>query len=85
MPEPQALLEPLELDALYITRPENVRYLTGFPHPEDAQVLIAPEGAFLLTDTPLPRGGAGKPHPRQGPEAGGEGGPLPGPEGPGGL
>jgi Xaa-Pro aminopeptidase len=52
--EPQALLEPLELDALYITRPENVRYLTGFPHPEDAQVLIAPEGAFLLTDPRYP-------------------------------
>lgn len=54
MPEPQALLERLELDALYITRPENVRYLTGFPHPEDAQVLIAPEGAFLLTDPRYP-------------------------------
>jgi Xaa-Pro aminopeptidase len=54
VPEPQALLEPLELDALYITRPENVRYLTGFPHPEDAQVLIAPEGAFLLTDPRYP-------------------------------
>ena len=54
MPEPQALLEPLELDALYITRPENVRYLTGFPHPEDAQVLITPERAFLLTDPRYP-------------------------------
>lgn len=54
MLEPQALLEPLELDALYITRPENVRYLTGFPHPEDAQVLIVPEGAFLLTDPRYP-------------------------------
>jgi len=54
VPEPQALLERLELDALYITRPENVRYLTGFPHPEDAQVLIAPEGAFLLTDPRYP-------------------------------
>jgi len=52
--EPQALLEPLELDALYITRPENVRYLTGFPHPEDAQVLLTPEGAFLLTDPRYP-------------------------------
>jgi Xaa-Pro aminopeptidase len=54
VPEPQALLEPLELDALYITRLENVRYLTGFPHPEDAQVLITPEGAFLLTDPRYP-------------------------------
>ena len=54
MLEPQALLEPLELDALYITRPENVRYLSGFPHPEDAQVLLTPEGAFLLTDPRYP-------------------------------
>jgi Xaa-Pro aminopeptidase len=48
------LLEPLGLDALYITRPENVRYLSGFPHPEDAQVLLSHEGAFLLTDPRYP-------------------------------
>ncbi|MEZ0348445.1 MAG: Xaa-Pro peptidase family protein [Thermus sp.] len=48
------LLAPLGLDALYITRPENVRYLSGFSHPEDAQVLIAEEGAFLLTDPRYP-------------------------------
>jgi len=51
------LLEPLGLDALYVTRPENVRYLSGFPHPEDAQVLIAEEGAFLLTDPRYPEAG----------------------------
>ena len=54
MREPQTLLEPLELDALYVTRPENVRYLSGFPHPEDAQVLVTGEGAFLLTDPRYP-------------------------------
>jgi Xaa-Pro aminopeptidase len=52
--EAKTLLEPLELEALYVTRPENVRYLSGFPHPEDAQVLITPEGAFLLTDPRYP-------------------------------
>lgn len=54
MLEAKTLLEPLELEALYVTRPENVRYLSGFPHPEDAQVLITPEGAFLLTDPRYP-------------------------------
>ncbi|WP_347242011.1 Xaa-Pro peptidase family protein [Thermus sp.] len=50
----QELLEPLALDALLVTRPENVRYLSGFPHPEDAQVLVTEEGAFLLTDPRYP-------------------------------
>ncbi|WP_117237171.1 M24 family metallopeptidase [Thermus sediminis] len=54
MQELQALLETLGLDALYVTRPENVRYLSGFPHPEDAQVLLTGEGAFLLTDPRYP-------------------------------
>ena len=51
---PKDLLEPLGLDALLVTRPENVRYLSGFPHPEDAQVLVTGEGAFLLTDPRYP-------------------------------
>jgi Xaa-Pro aminopeptidase len=50
----QELLEPLALDAFLVTRPENVRYLSGFPHPEDAQVLVTEEGAFLLTDPRYP-------------------------------
>ncbi len=54
MLDPKTLLEPLGLDALYVTRPENVRYLSGFPHPEDAQVLVTHEGAFLLTDPRYP-------------------------------
>ncbi|GAA6733431.1 Xaa-Pro peptidase family protein [Thermus oshimai] len=48
------LLERLGLDALYITKPQNVRYLSGFPHPEDAEVLLTEEGAFLLTDPRYP-------------------------------
>ncbi|WP_460171502.1 M24 family metallopeptidase [Thermus sp. FJN-A] len=55
--EPRSLLEPLGLDALYVTRPENVRYLSGFAHPEDAQVLLTPEGGFLLTDPRYPEAG----------------------------
>lgn len=54
MLDPKTLLDPLGLDALYVTRPENVRYLSGFPHPEDAQVLVTHEGAFLLTDPRYP-------------------------------
>ncbi len=57
MLEAKTLLEPLELEALYVTRPENVRYLSGFPHPEDAQVLLSLEGAFLLTDPRYPEAG----------------------------
>lgn len=52
--DPKILLEPLGLDALYVTRPENVRYLSGFPHPEDAQVLLSGEGPLLLTDPRYP-------------------------------
>ncbi|WP_185747747.1 M24 family metallopeptidase [Thermus amyloliquefaciens] len=55
--DPKTLLDPLGLDALYITRPENVRYLSGFPHPEDAQALVTQEGAFLLTDPRYPEAG----------------------------
>lgn len=54
MLDPKTLLEPLGLDALYITRPENVRYLSGFPHAEDAQVLLRGEEALLLTDPRYP-------------------------------
>lgn len=44
------LLEQEGLDGLYLTRPENVRYLSGFSSPEDAQVYVSREGALLLTD-----------------------------------
>ncbi len=57
MLDPKTLLDSLGLDALYITRPENVRYLSGFPHPEDAQVLLLEGEAFLLTDPRYPEAG----------------------------
>lgn len=45
-----ALLEPLELDFLLVSTPENVRYLSGFTSPEDGEVVLSREGALLLTD-----------------------------------
>ncbi len=41
---------PESTDALLVTKPENVRYLSGFTAPEDAWVLWRPEGGLLLTD-----------------------------------
>lgn len=41
-----------DLDALLVTKPENVRYLTGFEHPEDAWVWVD-GGGILLVTTPL--------------------------------
>lgn len=46
----QALLGELQLDALLVTAPANVRYLSGFTTPNDARVLLAKEGAWLITD-----------------------------------
>ncbi|MFO7546931.1 MAG: Xaa-Pro peptidase family protein [Trueperaceae bacterium] len=37
-------------DAMLVTTPENVRYLSSFASPEDAVVLVTPERAVLLTD-----------------------------------
>jgi Xaa-Pro aminopeptidase len=37
-------------DALLVTRPANVRYLSGFKSPEDGQVLITEDKAILITD-----------------------------------
>ena len=39
-----------ELDALVVTLPANVRWLSGFTSPEDARVLVTLEDAWLLTD-----------------------------------
>src|SRR5690606_19660910 len=39
-----------EVDALLVTYPPNVRYLTGFSSPEDASVLVLPDRAVMLTD-----------------------------------
>lgn len=37
-------------DALLVTQPANVRWLTGFSSPEDGRVLLTPDDALLLTD-----------------------------------
>lgn len=44
-------LETLNLDALWVTTPANVRYLSGFTAPEDASVLFTPHGGGVFTDT----------------------------------
>ncbi|WP_424949267.1 M24 family metallopeptidase [Deinococcus sp.] len=38
------------LDALWVSRPENVRYLSGFTSPADGKLLVYPDGATLYTD-----------------------------------
>lgn len=43
-------LSDLEADALLITLPANVRYLSGFTSPEDARVFITADEATLITD-----------------------------------
>lgn len=40
----------LGADALLISQPANVRYLSGFTSPEDGRVLITSDKALLLTD-----------------------------------
>jgi Xaa-Pro aminopeptidase len=37
-------------DALLVTQPANVRYLSGFTSPEDARILITPEKVLFITD-----------------------------------
>lgn len=39
------------LEALWVTTPENVRYLSGFTSPEDARVLLHGGEATLFTDS----------------------------------
>jgi Xaa-Pro aminopeptidase len=43
-------LESLELDAFWVAKPENVRYLSGFTSPEDAKLLVTKNQVFLYTD-----------------------------------
>jgi Xaa-Pro aminopeptidase len=38
------------LDALFVTEPANVRYLSHFSSPKDGTVLVLPDTAVLLTD-----------------------------------
>jgi Xaa-Pro aminopeptidase len=44
-------LESHTLEALWVTTPANVRYLSGFTSPEDASLLFTPHGSRLITDT----------------------------------
>lgn len=37
-------------DALLVTHPANVRYLSGFRAPEDGRVLVTADEAVLITD-----------------------------------
>jgi Xaa-Pro aminopeptidase len=40
----------LELDGLWVAKPENIRYLSGFTTPKDAKVLVMHEQILLYTD-----------------------------------
>ncbi len=44
------LLDDLHLDALFVSSPHNVRYLSGFKEGKDAKIVITPAGATLITD-----------------------------------
>jgi Xaa-Pro aminopeptidase len=44
-------LSELEVAAVWIAVPANVRYLTGFTDPEDAKLLVTLEGVTLYTDS----------------------------------
>lgn len=46
----RARLASVDADALLVTAPANVRYLSGFTTPADGRVLISRDGAWLLTD-----------------------------------
>jgi Xaa-Pro aminopeptidase len=45
-----AKLPELEVAALWIASPANIRYLTGFTDGEDAKLLVTLEGVTLYTD-----------------------------------
>ncbi|MCW3805376.1 M24 family metallopeptidase [Plebeiibacterium marinum] len=42
-------LEQLNLDALFVSSEENIRYLTGFTG-DSSRLLITPDGSYLITD-----------------------------------
>ncbi|RDI95569.1 aminopeptidase P family protein [Meiothermus sp. QL-1] len=44
------LLERLGLEALFVSNPHNVRYLSGFVEGKDAKLVITREGPTLITD-----------------------------------
>ena len=40
----------LELDGIWIAKPENIRYLSGFTTPKDAKLLVTQNEIYLYTD-----------------------------------
>lgn len=46
----RARLPDADADALLVTAPPNVRYLSGFTTPADGRVLVTADGAYLFTD-----------------------------------
>jgi Xaa-Pro aminopeptidase len=44
-------LAALELDGLWVAKPENIRYLSGFTSPKDAKVLVTHDQILLYTDS----------------------------------
>lgn len=46
----RARLATIDADALLVTAPANVRYLSGFTTPADGRVLITRDAAWLITD-----------------------------------
>jgi len=47
----QASLAEKGLDALYVSKPANVRYLSGFSSPADGRVVLTARSAVLFTDS----------------------------------
>ena len=46
----QKLLDEHNLDVLFVSKPENVRYLSGFVEGKDGKVVLTREGPFFITD-----------------------------------
>jgi Xaa-Pro aminopeptidase len=46
----RAKLAQLELDGIWIAKPENIRYLSGFTTPKDAKLLVTQNDICLYTD-----------------------------------
>jgi Xaa-Pro aminopeptidase/Xaa-Pro dipeptidase len=47
----RAAFSALEIGALWIAKPENIRYLSGFTAPKDAKLLVTTTDAVLYTDS----------------------------------
>jgi len=46
----RARLSSIDAEALLVSAPANVRYLSGFATPTDGRVLVSHDGAWLITD-----------------------------------